>query len=392
MVEAMLPMGLEMFLGTDKICSLKHRPVPPKCVKDERHDLRRTGIVKDRRYLDHGSAYVQPESPARLESIYAMLEQPDMDGHFIEIAPRHAGLREISLVHDPDHIDRVAGTAGKAHTYLDPDTETTPESFETARLAVGGLFNAIDQVMTGRVDNVFALIRPPGHHAGKHESAGFCLFNNVALGAMHAMNCYGLSRILIADWDLHHGDGTARTFYDDKRVLYFSTHQYPAYPGTGALEEIGRGEGIGHTINVPLRPGAGNAQYVKIFRKLLEPVALAFKPELVMVSAGFDIYARDPLGGMKVTSRGFAYLTRILMNIADACCQGRLVLALEGGYHIDGQTASVKAVLKELRDETKVSQEELSRIESEAEERFNPVEPLINSVLNRIKLLWQTFT
>jgi len=331
--------------------------------------LRTTGIVKDRRYLDHGSEYMQPETPARLEAIYAMLEAPDMEGHFVEIAPRFADREEIALVHDPDHIRLVAGTAGKAHAYLDADTETTPHS----------------------MDNAFALIRPPGHHARKDGSAGFCLFNNIALGAIHAMNRHRLTRILIVDWDLHHGDGTAYTFYKDRRVLYFSTHQYPAYPGTGAVEEIGRGDGIGYTVNVPLRPGAGNAQYVKIFRKLLEPLALAFKPELILVSAGFDIYDRDPLGGMKVTSRGFAYLTRILMNIADACCRGRLVLTLEGGYHIEGLAASVKAVLKELRDETHVTEEDLLRIENEGEERFNPVEPLINRVINQIEPLWRAF-
>ena len=353
--------------------------------------MRTTGIVKDRRYLDHGSEYMQPETPARLEAIYAMLEAPDMEGHFVEIAPRFADREEIALVHDPDHIRLVADTAGKAHAYLDADTETTPESFETALLAVGGLFNAIDEVMAGRMDNAFALIRPPGHHARKDGSAGFCLFNNIALGAIHAMNRHRLTRILIVDWDLHHGDGTAYTFYKDRRVLYFSTHQYPAYPGTGAVEEIGRGDGIGYTVNVPLRPGAGNAQYVKIFRKLLEPLALAFKPELILVSAGFDIYDRDPLGGMKVTSRGFAYLTRILMNIADACCRGRLVLTLEGGYHIEGLAASVKAVLKELRDETHVTEEDLLRIENEGEERFNPVEPLINRVINQIEPLWRAF-
>lgn len=353
--------------------------------------MRRTGIVRDRRYLDHGSEYIQPETPSRLEAIYAMLEAPDMDAHFVEIEPRYADLKEIALVHDPKHIERVAGTAAKAHAYLDSDTETTPESFETARLAVGGLFNAIDEVMAGSVDNAFALVRPPGHHARRSDSAGFCLFNNIALGAMHALNVHGLKRILIADWDLHHGDGTAYTFYNDKKVLYFSTHQYPAYPGTGAVEEIGRGEGIGYTVNVPLRPGAGNEQYVKIYRKLLEPLARAFKPELVLVSAGFDIYAQDPLGGMGVTSRGFAYLTRILMNIADACCQGRLVLTLEGGYHIKGQAASVKAVLNELRDETHVSDEELFRIENEAEERFYPVESLINRVINQIEPLWRVY-
>jgi acetoin utilization deacetylase AcuC-like enzyme len=358
---------------------------------EKRQVLRSTGIVKDRRYLDHGSEYMQPESPARLEAIYAMLEAPDMEGHFVEIAPRYADFEEIALVHDPKHIGQVAATADRPHAYLDADTETTPESYDTARLAVGGLFNAIDAVMTGSLDNAFALIRPPGHHARRDGSAGFCLFNNVALGAIHALNTHGLKRVLIADWDLHHGDGTAYTFYKDRRVLYFSTHQYPAYPGTGAVEEIGRGDGVGYTVNVPLRPGAGNPQYVKIFRALLEPLARAFKPELVLVSAGFDIYDRDPLGGMRVTSRGFAYLTRILMNIADACCAGRLVLTLEGGYHIDGQAASVKAVLKELRDETHVSDEELFRIENEADERFTPVEPLINRVINQIEPLWRAF-
>ena len=339
----------------------------------------------------HGMERFHPESPLRLEAIYAMLEQPDMAGHFVDIEPRHATRKEIELIHDPDYVELVASTAGKAHFYLDPDTETTPESFDTASLAVGGLFNAIDRVMTGQADNAFALIRPPGHHAGKHEAAGFCLFNNIALGAMHALNQYHLKRILIVDWDLHHGNGTANVFYNDNRVLYFSTHQYPAYPGTGAVEEIGRGPGMGYTINVPLRPGTGDAQYVRVFRRLLEPVALAFKPELLLVSAGFDSHCQDPLGEMKVTSLGFAYLTRILMNIADACCQGRLVLALEGGYHLDGLTASVKNVLKELRDETQVPQEELSRIENETEGPVNPINPLINRIIDQIEPLWRVF-
>jgi acetoin utilization deacetylase AcuC-like enzyme len=337
--------------------------------------------------MDHGTAY-HPESPARLEAIYAMLEEPGMAGHYIEIEPRRADIAEIALVHDSQHIKEVAATAGKAHAYLDADTETTAKSFDTALLAAGGFLNAVDEVLSGAVDNAFALIRPPGHHAAKRHSAGFCLFNNVALGAMHALQKRGLKRVLIADWDLHHGDGTAYIFYEDKRVLYFSTHQYPCYPGTGAVEEIGRGDGIGYTINVPLRPGAGNAEYVKVFRRLLEPLSAEFKPELVLVSAGFDIYAQDLLGSMKVTPRGFTYLTRILMNIADACCNGRLAITLEGGYHVGGQAESVKAVLKELRDETHVSDEDLHRIESEAEERFHPVEALIKRVLNQISPYW----
>ena len=353
--------------------------------------MRRTGIVKDRRYLDHGTGQYHPESPARLESVYAMLEQADMAGHFIEIKPRCADRREIGLLHEPDYIEKVARTAEKTNTYLDPDTEATPHSFETACLAVGGLFNAIDQVINNQVDNAFALTRPPGHHAGKHEAAGFCLFNNIALGALYAMEQHHLKRILIVDWDLHHGDGTAYAFRDDNRVLYFSTHQYPAYPGTGAIGEIGQGPGVGYTVNVPLKPGMGNEQYVKLYRRLLKPLAPAFKPELILVSAGFDAHIQDPLGEMKVTSRGFAYLTRILMNIADASCQGRLVLALEGGYHLEGLTASVKAVLKELRDETLMTDSELDRIESEAEERVTPVNPLIARVIEQINPYWQVF-
>jgi len=353
--------------------------------------LRRTGIVKDRRYLDHGTGQYHAESPARLEAIYAMIEQPDMAGHFMKIMPRCADRREIELLHAPDYIEQVACTAEKAHCYLDPDTETTSQSYETACLAVGGLFNAIDQVMNNQIDNAFALIRPPGHHAGKHKAAGFCLFNNIALGALYAIEKYGLKRILIVDWDLHHGDGTAYAFRDDNRVLYFSTHQYPAYPGTGAIGEIGQGPGQGYTINVPLKPGMTNEQYVRIYRKILKPLASAFKPELVLVSAGFDAYIQDPLGEMKVTPQGFAYLTRILMNIADTCCQGRLVLALEGGYHIDGLTASVKAVLKELRDETRITEDELDRVENQTEERFNPIDPLIDRVIEQIDPFWRVF-
>lgn len=353
--------------------------------------MRKTGIVKDWRYLDHGSEYMQPETPARLEAIYAMLEKPDMAGRFIEIAPRYVDAAEIAYAHDADHIGLVADTAGKSHTYLDMDTETSAKSYDTARLAIGGLFNAIDEVVLGKLDNAFALIRPPGHHARRSGSAGFCIFNNIALGAMHAIKRHGFKRILIVDWDLHHGDGTANIFYNDKRVLFFSSHQYPAYPGTGAVEEIGRGDGIGYTINVPLRPGAGNAQYVKVYRSLLEPMAQAFKPELVLVSAGFDIYARDLLGSMKVSTGGFAYLTRIIMNIADACCGGRLVLTLEGGYNIEGQAASVKAVLNELCDETHVTEENLIRIASEADERFYTTESLINRVISQIDPLWRVF-
>jgi acetoin utilization deacetylase AcuC-like enzyme len=206
---------------------------------------------------------------------------------------------------------------------------------------------------------------------------------------MHAISKYKLKRILIIDWDLHHGNGTQHSFYGDQRVLYFSTHQYPYYPGTGSLQETGRGQGEYYTINVPLNTGAGDAVFVKIFRRILQPVALEFKPELILLSAGFDIYFQDPLGGMNVTPDGFAAMTRILLNIADACCQGRFVAVLEGGYHIAGIAKSVKAVLQEMLDETHFSEERLSLLEKEVDDENH--QSIIDKVIARINPYWKVF-
>jgi acetoin utilization deacetylase AcuC-like enzyme len=205
---------------------------------------------------------------------------------------------------------------------------------------------------------------------------------------MHAISKYNLTKILIVDWDLHHGNGTQHSFFNDPRILYFSTHQYPYYPGTGDLLEIGRGHGEGYTVNVPLREGAGDASFVAIFRRILQPVALEYKPELILLSAGFDIYFQDPLGGMRVTPEGFAAMTRVLLNIADTCCQGRLVAVLEGGYHVSGLTRSVKAVLEEMLDETHVSEKRLSLMEKEGDEETGP---LINKVISVIRHYWKVF-
>ncbi|HBI47744.1 MAG TPA: histone deacetylase [Smithella sp.] len=317
-----------------------------------------------------------------------MVENPLMDWKFSHIEPREATHKEIETIHSPSYVKFIASTAGQRSVYLDSDTATSPETYEIAKLAVGGVFNAIDSVIKGEVDNAFAFVRPPGHHAEKDTAAGFCVFNNIAIGAMHAILKYDLKKILIVDWDLHHGNGTQHSFYRDPRILYFSTHQYPYYPGTGSLEEFGQGEGEGYTINVPLREGAGDAAFVKIFRKVLQPVALEFKPELVLLSAGFDTHFQDPLGGMRVTPEGFAAMARILLNIAETCCQGRFVAVLEGGYHVVGLTRSVKAVLEEMLDETHVSEERLSHFEKEADEE---TEQLINKVISRIRPYWKVF-
>jgi acetoin utilization deacetylase AcuC-like enzyme len=347
---------------------------------------RKTGIVKDKRYLQHSAGFAHPESPERLAAIYEMLDNPGMSWKFTAITPREATHEEIAVIHSPSYIDYVAETAGKDCVMLDADTVTSPETYKIAKLAAGGVLNAINSVVAGDVDNAFAFVRPPGHHAENDAAAGFCIFNNVAIGAMHAILKHHMKRVLIVDWDLHHGNGTQHLFYNDPRVLYFSTHQYPHYPGTGSVEEIGQGKGKGYTVNVPLQCGAGDDAFIKVFRRILEPVALEFQPELVLLSAGFDIYFQDPLGGMRVTPKGFAALARILMNIADSCCQGRLVAVLEGGYHIQGLTRSVKTVLEEMLDETHCPEEQLVASELSADDEINLI---ISRVARTIAPFWK---
>jgi len=346
------------------------------------------GVVKDNRYLQHSAGFAHPESPERLAAIYEMLDNPLMSWKFTHIEPREATHKEIETIHSPSYVKFIASTAGQRCVFLDPDTATSPETYEIAKLAVGGVCNAIDEVMEGKVDNAFAFVRPPGHHAEKDAAKGFCVFNNIAIGAMHAILKHGLKKILIVDWDLHHGNGTQHSFFNDPRILYFSTHQYPYYPGTGDVLEIGRGPGEGYTVNVPLREGAGDASFVAIFRRILQPVALEYKPDLILLSAGFDIYFQDPLGGMRVTPEGFAAMMRVLLNIADVCCQGRLVAVLEGGYHVSGLTRSVKAVLEEMLDETHISEKRLSLMEKEGDEETGH---LINKVISVIRHYWKVF-
>lgn len=310
--------------------------------------MNKTGIMKDKRFMSHHMGVNHPESPQRLEVIYAMLEAPDMQGHFQEVPVRRAEREELLLVHSPGYIDQLASTEGREYTYLDPDTQTSPGSYEAALLAAGGLCEAIHLVHSGELDNAFALLRPPGHHAESGKAMGFCLLNNVAVGARYAQEYLDLNRVLVVDWDLHHGNGTQHAFEDNSAILYFSTHQYPYYPGSGGLSETGVGAGEGFTVNVPLSGGYGDGEYVAIFEKVLSPVVIEFDPEIVLVSAGFDIFQGDPLGGMKVTPRGFAGLTRSIMDMAKTCCGGKVVLTLEGGYNLEGLRDSVRAVLREL--------------------------------------------
>ncbi len=344
----------------------------------------KTGIVKDERYINHRPGVGHPESHRRLEVVYAMLEESDMTGQFQMVPVRRAEIDELTLIHSADYVNIVASTAGQEYCRLDPDTATSPGSYEAALLAAGGLCQAISMVLSGELDNAFALVRPPGHHAEMNRGMGFCLFNNVAVGARYAQKFHNLKRVIIVDWDLHHGNGTQHSFEKDPSILYFSTHQYPYYPGTGANNEVGIAEGEGYTVNVPLSMGYGDAEYLGIFDKILKPIAMEFNPDLVLVSAGFDIYLDDPLGGMNVTPKGFAGLTRSIMDIAKECCGGKAVFTLEGGYDLTGLRHSIKAVLKELKGLTETHHEDIS-----ARANQGALEHAVNRVIKVHSKYWK---
>ncbi len=310
---------------------------------------RKTAIFKDPLFLEHDPGYGHPESPERLRVLYEMLARPEQAAGYLFPAFGPADDDLLALNHTRPHIARVEATAGKTFATLDPDTHTSPRSAAAARLAAGAVIEATRMVVAGEADNGFALVRPPGHHAEADHTSGFCLYNNIAIAARYALRHLGLERVLVVDWDLHHGNGTQHSFYDTEQVLYFSTHQYPYFPGSGGLSETGSGAGEGYTVNVPLPGGQDDAAYARIFNELLAPVTRSYQPQLILVSAGFDICFGDPLGMMTVTEAGFGYLTGVLQGLAEECCDGRLVLALEGGYSLDGLRAGVAAVLRELK-------------------------------------------
>ena len=345
-----------------------------------------TGIVKDKRYMDHVASTSHPESHQRLEVLYEMLEEPGMKGTLKEIKPRMATQEELELIHVPRYIQQVAVTADHACVMLDPDTYACAKSYETAKLAAGGTLAAVDEVVGGKLKNAFALIRPPGHHAESNRAMGFCLFNNVAIAAGYALRKFKLKKALIIDWDLHHGNGTQHSFYDRADVLYFSTHQFPYYPGTGFATETGSGAGKGFTVNVPLSPGPGDAEYMEIFEEILEPIALEYKPDIVFVSAGFDIYHQDPLGGMQVTPEGFANLARIVLAFAKETCGGKVVFVLEGGYHLDGLRDSVREVLKTLRGDA-LDRGRGEKLRESVDHRM--IDPVLKKVKDAQKPFWK---
>ncbi len=302
------------------------------------------GLVYDPVFLEHNTGS-HPENAMRLKHILEALENYGIREKMADLAPEEATVEQLARFHHRWYIERVAAVAENGGAYLDPDTYVSGRSYGAAVKAAGGVIKAIDQVLTDQVNSAFALVRPPGHHAMAGRGMGFCIFNNVVVGALHAKAEYGLERILIIDWDVHHGNGTAAAFDDDPTVLYFSTHQQGHYPGTGRITEVGTGPGEGYTINIPLIRGTGDSGFYYAFTQLLDPVARQYKPQLVIISAGFDAHYADPLGGLTLTSHGFAQIAEVVKNIARDTCSGRTVLALEGGYNLKAISQAASAVI-----------------------------------------------
>ncbi len=308
-----------------------------------------TGIVYDPLYKLHLTGPGHPERPERCEVIMKILSGRVFRGKLSFLKPRQATDKEILACHTREYFETARRDINAGMPMLSTgDTQVCPQSFEIALLAAGGVLTAVDALMEKKIKNAFCVVRPPGHHANASRGMGFCIFNNIAIAARYAQRKYNLKKVLIVDWDVHHGNGTQDIFYEDPSVLFFSTHLYPHYPGTGQQSAIGSGPGKGTTINCPMPHGAGKREVIGAFEEILIPAADKFKPDLVLVSAGFDSRAGDPLGGFKLGDRNFAELTEIVLDIAQRHTNGRVISTLEGGYNPSGLASASAAHVKAL--------------------------------------------
>ena len=302
-------------------------------------------IFTSDRFADHLNPPGHPERIERAEVMQVVAAEFRKRGGRVE-PPRSAVDADIIRVHDPAYVGSIRETAGRP-TRLDPDTYTSPETYEIALLAAGAVLAGVDHVLAGpKGARALAMVRPPGHHAERNRAMGFCLFNNIAIGAAYARS-KGLSKVAVVDYDVHHGNGTQWAFYDDPSVLFLSSHQYPFYPGTGAADEIGRGAGAGFTVNFPVDAGGTDADFEKLYG-VAASVLERFRPELILLSAGFDAHRDDPLGGMRVTTAQFARLTAKICDVADTCCNGRVVAVTEGGYDLAALAGSLRVAIDVL--------------------------------------------
>lgn len=313
-----------------------------------------TAYITDTRYAAH-TLHGHPEHAGRLQAIQDLLEQRGITQDMLRLTPVPVTDAQILAVHQPEYLDLLRWTATQSGIQLGPDTYVLPESFEIARLSAGALVRGVDAVLSGEAVNALCCSRPPGHHATPEMAMGFCLLGNVAIGAQHARQQYGLQRVMIMDIDVHHGNGTQDTFYADPNVLFISTHQYPWYPGTGAVTDIGPAAARGYTVNIPLSAGVGDAGYRKVYEQVIWPVARRFAPDLILVSAGFDAHWADPLCQMRLTLQGYNKIVQDLIAMAAELCGGKIVFALEGGYNLTALSHGVLNVAHALIGSTEVS-------------------------------------
>jgi acetoin utilization deacetylase AcuC-like enzyme len=315
--------------------------------------MRRTGYVYDDRYLLHDPGSWHPERPDRLRAIQASLKDSGILELLIQLKPYPAPLDWVERLHDPDYIRRFQEACRRGQEIFEvQDCGISPESYEIALLSAGGVMAAVDAIMGDKADNVFCAVRPPGHHAERAQALGFCFFNNVALGALYLLENFGLERVAIVDWDVHHGNGTQHLFEADPRVFYLSLHEDPqyCYPGTGYRREEGKGPGQGFTLNLPFPPHRGDQEYLDALRNEGLPRLRQFAPQFVMISAGFDAHAKDPLAQMNLTRRGYQEMTRLVLDLAQESAGGRLITALEGGYNLEVLKECVEDHLRILLD------------------------------------------
>jgi len=310
-----------------------------------------TAIVTDERYLSHTDP-THVERAERLLSIQRALDASGVRAMVQQLTPRPATQDELLAVHTTDHVDTINRYAVRGGGYIDTDTYMVEGTLEAAYLAAGGAITAVAAVLEGTAPNAFAFVRPPGHHATPDRAMGFCLFNNIAVAARAALQQFGLARVAIVDYDVHHGNGTQDIFYRDGQVLFCSTHAAPYYPGTGRVDEIGTGDGAGATLNVPMPYGVGDVGYQRVFEQVIMPALHRFQPQLILVSAGYDAHWSDPIGPMVVSVQGFASMTKMLADAAGELCDGRIVLVLEGGYNLEAVGASALASLQVLLGQT----------------------------------------